>query len=73
MVTKISILVHQKQDLKTIVKTDFFDNINHRVFFQLGKERLLLFIAFFFQNLNNTKWNYKIYDKDLLAIVKYFK
>lgn len=55
MVTKISILAHQKQDLKTIVKTDFSNNINHRVFSQLSKDRLLLFIAFFFKNLNNTK------------------
>lgn len=38
--------------------------------FQLNKNRLLYFIAFFLNNLNFiAKYNYIIFDKKLLAII----
>ena len=69
MVTKAPILTYYKQGLKTIVKTNFFKYISSRIFFQLGKNRLLYPIAFFSKNLKLAKCNYKIYDKELLAII----
>ena len=69
MEIKASKLVYYKQGLKIIVETDFFDYVNSKVFFQLNKDRLLHLITFFSKNLNPTKCNYKIYDKELLAII----
>ena len=73
MVTEAPILAHYKQSLRIIVKTDFSDFVNSRVFFQLGKDRLLHSIAFFFKNMNLAECNYEIYDKKLLAIIRCFK
>ena len=73
MITEVPILAHYKQRLKTIVKTDFFNYINSGNFFQLGEDRLLYLVTFFLKNLNSAKCNYKIYDKELLAIIQYFK
>ena len=73
MVTKAPILAHYKQGLRTIVETDFSDYVSSRVFFQLSKDRLLHLVAFFSKNLNPAECNYKIYDKELLAIIRYFE
>ena len=51
------------------MKSDFFDYISSRIFFQLRENGLLYLIAFFSKNLNPAKYNYKIYDKKLLAII----
>lgn len=34
---------------------------------------MLYFVIFFLKNFNPTKGNYKIYNKELLAIIKCFK
>ena len=69
MVTKALIHAHYKQDLRTIMKTNSFDYVSNGGFFLLGKDGLLYLIAFFSKNLNSTKCNYKIYEKELLAII----
>ena len=69
MVIEILILTHYKQGFKIIMKTDFFDYVSNRVFFQLDKDGLLHLIIFFSKNLNLTKYNYEIYNKELLAII----
>lgn len=73
MVMKVSILAHYKQNIMIIVEIDFFDYINSKIFFQLGNNRLLQFMAFFFIIFNSAKCNYKIYYKKLLVIIKCFK
>lgn len=55
------------------MEIDLFNNISSEVFFWLDKDRLLYFIIFFYKNLNLAKCNYKIYDKELLVIICYFK
>ena len=55
------------------METNSFDYINSGVFFQLGKDKLLHLVAFFFKNLNPTECNYEIYKKKLLAIIQCFK
>lgn len=62
-------LIYYKQGLITIVKVDSFDYVNNRDLFQLDKNRLLYPITFFSKNLNSAECNYKIYDKELLAII----
>ena len=69
MIIEAPILTHYKQSLKINMETDSSTYINSRVFSQLGKDRLLYLITFFSKNLNPTKYNYQIYDKELLAII----
>ncbi len=73
MVTEVPILAHYKQGLKTIVETDSSDYVNSGVLSQLGEDGLLHPIVFFSKNLNPTKCNYKIYDKELLGIIQCFE
>lgn len=55
------------------METNFSDHVNSGVFSWLGKNELLHLIACFFKNPNPAKCNYKIYNKELLAIIKYFE
>ena len=73
MITGVPILAHHEQSFKTIVKTNSANYLSSGVFFQLGKDRLLYPVVFFSKNLNSAKYNYKIYDKELLAIIQCFK
>ena len=65
MVIKVPILVYYKQNIKTVLETNSFDYVSSGVFFQLGNDKLVYPIAFFFKNLNSVKCNYEIYDKEL--------
>lgn len=73
MITEAPILAHYKQGLKTIVKTDSSDYVSSRVFSQLGKDRQLHSITFFSKNPNPAEYNYEIFDKQLLVIIRYFE
>ena len=73
MVTKALILTYYKYNIKTIVEIGLSDYISSGVFFQLGNDELLHSITFFFKNFNPIEYNYKIYDKELLAIIRCFK
>ena len=55
------------------METDSSDYVSNRVFFQLGKDRLLHLIASFFKNPNLAECNYEIYDKELLTIIQCFE
>lgn len=73
MVTKALIPANYKQSIKTIIMMDISDYVSSKIFFQLSNNILLYFIAFFSKNLNLVEYNYKIYDKNLPAIIKCFK
>lgn len=73
MIFETLILVYYKQDFKIIVKIDLFYYISNRVFFQLSKDKLLHFVMFFSKNLTLAKYNDKIYNKKLFAIIYCFK
>lgn len=72
MVTKALILAHYKQGVKKIVETNSFNYVSSKNFSQLGDNKLLYPIAFFFLDFNPAKYNYEIYDKELLAIIRCF-
>lgn len=55
------------------METNLFDYISSRIFSQLGKDGLLPLVVYFLKNLNPVKYNYKIYDKKLLAIICCFE
>lgn len=69
MVIDIPILAYPKQGLRIIIETDSSYFINNRVLSYLGKDRLLHFVLFFSKNLNSPEYSYKIYNKQVLAII----
>ena len=73
MFTKAPILSYYKQGNKIFVKTDSSDYVNSGGYSQLGNDELLYPIAFFAKNFKLAKCKYKIYDKGLLAIIRYFE
>ena len=56
-----------------IVKTNSSNYISAGVISQYNNNRVLYSIAFFSKKLLVTKYNYKIYNKELLTIIYYFK
>lgn len=66
MVIEALIFTHYKQNLKTIIETDFSDYISNWVFSQLSNNELLHPIAFCSKNLKFVKYNWKIHEKELL-------
>ena len=73
MITEAPILAHYKQGLKTIVETNSSDYVSSGVLSQLGEDELLHPVACFSKNLNPAECNYKIYKKELLAIIRCFE
>jgi hypothetical protein len=67
------ILAHFNPNLECVVKTDLSNYILGGVLSQYNKNGELYLIAFLSQKLTPAKLNYKIYDKELLIIIKYFK
>ena len=60
-------------DFKCIIKTDSSDHILGGVLSQYNKNGEVYLIAFLSQKLAPAKLNYKIYNKELLAIIRCFK
>ncbi len=55
------------------METDSSDYVSSGVLSQLGEDGLLYPVVFFLKNLNPVECNYKIYDKELLAIIPCFE
>ena len=53
-----------------ILEIDSFDYVNDGVLSQYDDEEVLYSIAFYSKNLISTKYNYQIYDKELLIIIR---
>ena len=52
-----------------VLKTDASDYAIGACFSQLGKDKKLYLIAFYFRKMIPAETNYNIYDKELLAVV----
>lgn len=65
--------VYNKASVNTMIERDLSEDVSRIDFFQLDNHKLLNLKIFFFQNINLAKYNYEIYDKELLAIIKIFK
>ena len=71
--TTTSVLAHFDFKKKCILETDLSDNVYAGIFSQYGNDGLLHLVAFFFCKYSSQEINYKIYDKKLLAIIKFFE
>ena len=49
------------------------DHITGGVFFQYNKKGLLRFCIYFSKKNSLAEYNYEIHDKELLAVIRYFK
>jgi len=70
---KTFILRHFDQTCETILEIDSFNYVNDEVLFQYDDEEVLHSIVFYSKNMFSAECNYKIYDKELLIIIRAFK
>ena len=68
-----TICFHARLNFEFVTKIDFFDYVNENVLSQYDDEKVLHFVTFYNKNMNSTKCNYKIYDKEPLTIIKCLK
>ena len=73
MVCKAPILMHFDPSKQCHLKTDLSDYVNAGVLSQEDDNRILHPVAYFSKQMVPAKYNYKIHDKKLLAIIQCFK
>ena len=71
--TTAPILAHFDYEKECIVETDASDNVSAGVLPQYSEDGKLHPVAFFLQKHSPQEINYKIYNKELLAIIKAFE
>ena len=72
-VCKAPILYHFDPSRQCFVKTNLSDYVNANVLLQIDDNGVLHPIAYFSRKMTLAKYNYKIYDKELLAIIWSFE
>lgn len=71
--TTVPILAHFDPDKETWLETDVSDYVVAAVLSQRGEDGLLHPVAFLSKKMSFQEYNYEIYDKELLAIVRAFE
>jgi RNase H-like domain found in reverse transcriptase len=70
----IILTLYHFDPLKEIfVKTNALDYVSSGIFSQKDKHSVLYLVVFISKKYNPAEYNYKIYDKELFAIVRYFE
>ena len=65
------ILAHFNFEKECILEINLLDNVSVGIFSQYGDDGLLYPVAFFFRKHSPQEINHEIYDKELLAIIKF--
>jgi hypothetical protein len=73
IVIETLILTHFDSKKQIYIKSDSFDFVFAEVLSQVRKNNELHSVTFFSKNLAFAEYNYEIYDKELLTIMRYFK
>jgi hypothetical protein len=71
--TMALILCHFDHDWEVMVKTDASDYISTSILSQYDDEGVLHPVTFFSKKHSLAECNYKIYDKELMAIIRAFE
>ena len=72
-VTSAPILKHFDRTKEAILETDSSNYINGGILFQYDSDGVLHPVAFYSKNITPAECNYHIYDKELLAIIRYLE
>ena len=67
------VLIHYYPDRKLIVETDTSDYVSGGILSQYDDSSSLRPVAYFSKKHNPAEYNYKIYNKELIAIVRAFE
>ena len=70
MVTSTLVLRHYNRLQPAVLETDSSDYVNSGVLSQADDNGVLHPVTFYSKNLLPAEYNYKIYNKELLAIVR---
>ena len=57
----------------SVIEADLSNYVTKGILSQYNKEGVLYPVVYFLKWLSPAKYNYEIYNKELLAIIKYFK
>src|SRR5438477_11520946 len=71
--TTAPMLAHFDPNKKILVETDASDYVSAGILSQRDKKRVLHLVAFFSKKHSPAECNYKIYDKELIVIVRCFE
>jgi hypothetical protein len=70
----IALILYYFNPLKEIfIKTDTLDYVSSSILSQKNKHGVLYLVVFISKKYNLAEYNYEIYNKKLLAIVRYFE
>ena len=72
-VTTTPVLIYFDPTKKAYIETNLSDYITIGVLSQIGDDGELYLVAFYSRNIILAEYNYKIYDKELLVIIKSFE
>jgi RNase H-like domain found in reverse transcriptase len=72
-VTQAPVLAHFDPEKQSFVESDSSAYVSSGILSQIGDDGLLYPMAFFSKKLAPAECNYEIYDKELLAIIRYFE
>ena len=67
------ILRHYNLDRKIIVETDTSDFISRGILLQYDDDSVLHLVTYFLKKYSPAEYNYEIYNKELIAIVRVFQ
>ena len=73
VVTQAPALRHFDRFKEVILETNSFDYVNDKILFQYNDEKVLHSIIFYNKNLTPIEYNYQIYEKKLLTIIRYLE
>ena len=73
MFTIVPVLVYYDYIKKTVVEIDALNQALEEVLYQTSKDSKLKLVIFFFTKYSAPKYNYEIYNKKLLVIIKVLK
>ena len=68
--TSVPVLHHYSPEYKSMIKTDASDSMIAGILLQLHPDKEWHLVAYFLKTIAPAKYNYKIHNKEILAIVR---
>jgi hypothetical protein len=71
--TTMSVLTHFDSDRKILVETNVSNYVSTKILSQKVDAEILYLVIFFSKKHSSAKYNYEIYDKKLMTIIRCFE